>query len=119
MNAQNNSQNPMVYKAVVPDTLDLAERARAGVNILTEIIAENPSHQPFQKGDYYRNPQVFSNEPGGYVFTDGNEMWGKAAEALLEMRLMSGSEQGADLDEKTFCRDGRLHRGRQPFLQLC
>jgi hypothetical protein len=102
MNAQNKHQTPLIYKVVVPDTLDLAERARAGVNVLTEIIAENPSHQPFQKADYYRNPQVFSNEPGGYVFTDGNEMWGKAAEALLEMRLMSGSKQGVDLDEKTF-----------------
>ena len=100
------SQDPTAethtYTATVPDTLDLAERARIAVNALTEIIAENPTHQPYQKSDYYRNPQVFSNEPGGYVFQDGNEMWGKAAEALLEMRLMSGSQQGAHLDEKTF-----------------
>ncbi len=102
LNRQSEQRNRMIYKAVIPDTLDLAERARAGVNFLTEIIAENPSHQPFQKSDYYRNPQVFSNEPGGYVFSDGNEMWGKAAEALLEMRLMSGSGQAVDLDEKTF-----------------
>jgi hypothetical protein len=102
MTAHRKKQNPFIYQATVPDTLDLAERARAGVNILTEIIAESPNHQPFQKADYYRNPQVFSNEPGGYVFTDGNEMWGKAAEALLEMRLMSGNQKGADLDEKTF-----------------
>jgi hypothetical protein len=104
-NNQNNQKeriNPIVYTATVPQTLDLAERARAALNALTEIIADNPSHQPYQKSDYYRNPQVFSNEPGGYVFIDGNEMWGKAAEALLEMRLMSGSQQGADLDEKTF-----------------
>ncbi len=93
--------DPACYKAVVPDTLDLAQRAGAAVNALTEIVKQPPYYQPFQKGHYYRNPPVFSNEPGGYVFVNGNEMWGKAAEALLEMRLMSGSQQGADLDEKT------------------
>ena len=102
MHRERDFRNSQLYKAVVPDTLDLSERARAGVKILTEIISQPPNHQPFQKGHYYRNPPVFSNEPGGYVFINGNEMWGKAAEALLEMRLMSGSQQHADLDDKTF-----------------
>jgi hypothetical protein len=102
MKRRDNQQDPITYKAIVPDTLDLPERARAGVNYLTEIVARNRDHQPYQKGHYYRNPPVFSNEPGGYVFITGNEMWGKAAEALLEMRLMSGSQQGAELDEKSF-----------------
>jgi hypothetical protein len=97
-----NTQVPIYYKAIVPDTLDLAERARAGVNILTEIMVHNTNHQPYQKGDYYRNPPVFSHEPGGYIFVNGNEMWGKAAEVLLEMRLMSGSDQNADLDDPMF-----------------
>lgn len=87
------------YQATIPDTLDLAERARAAVNFLSEIMAYNEHFQPFQKSDYYRNPPVFSHEPGGTVFVNGNEMWGKAAEALLEMRLMSGSAQNGEIDE--------------------
>jgi hypothetical protein len=102
MNKKNDQQSRSIYRATVPQTLDLAERARAGVNFLTEIISEEYGYQPFQKSDFYRNPQVFSHEPGGYVFVNGNEMWGKAAEALLEMRLMSGSTQAVELDEKTF-----------------
>jgi hypothetical protein len=102
MNKQNDQQNRGIYQVSVPDTLDLAERARAAVNFLTEIISQDYGCQPFQKSDYYRNPQVFSHDPGSYVFVNGNEMWGKAAEALLEMRLMSGCKQGVDLDEKTF-----------------
>lgn len=102
MKLKDNQRDQSIYQVLVPDTLDLAERARAGVNFLTEIISQDYGCQPFQKSDYYRNPQVFSHEPGNYVFINGNEMWGKAAEALLEMRLMSGSELAADLDGKTF-----------------
>jgi hypothetical protein len=50
----------------------------------------------------YRNPPVLSPEPGGYVFDGGNEMWGKHAEALVEMRLMSGSGQERGRDDETF-----------------
>ena len=89
------------YEALVPDTLDLAERARAGVNGLVGIVDRAGRYQPNQCGRYYRNPQVLSTEPGGYIFFTGNEMWGKHVESLLEMRLMSGSAQEADIDEKT------------------
>ena len=89
------------YEAEVPDTLDLAERARLGVNALVGIVDRGGRCQPNQCGRYYRNPQVLSTEPGGYVFHTGNEMWGKHVEALLEMRLMSGSQQEADMDEVT------------------
>ena len=37
------------YQAIIPDTLDLAERARAAVNFLSEIMAHNEHFQPFQK----------------------------------------------------------------------
>ena len=89
------------YNAEIPDTLDLAERARLGVNALVGIIDRAGRYQPNQCGRYYRNPQVLSTEPGGFAFITGNEMWGKHVESLLEMRLMSGSEQESDLDEKT------------------
>ena len=89
------------YAAVVPDTLDLAERARLGVNALVGIVNRAGCFQPYQCGRFYRNPQVLSTEPGGYIFQTGNEMWGKHVEALLEMRLMSGSQQESDMDDRT------------------
>jgi hypothetical protein len=90
------------YEANVPDTLDLAERARLAVNGLVGIIDPSRGHQPHQSMRPYRNPPVLSPEPGGYVFAGGNEMWGKHAEALVEMRLMSGSAQEAVRDDETF-----------------
>ena len=95
------SQEPTrTYRVTVPDTLDLAERARLGVNAMTGIIVPHESYQPQQGVSYYRNPPVMSGQYGSTVMQVGNEMWGKHIEALLEMRLMSGSEQSADLDAK-------------------
>lgn len=91
------------YEATVPDTLDLAERARYAVNMLTGINrGPEERYQPSQCAWFYRNPPVLSNEPGPYaVFKSGNEMWGKYLEALIEMRLISGSEQDIELDKKS------------------
>src|SRR5512136_2310134 len=89
------------YEAVVPDTLDLAERARWAVNALTGIVDPKRGFQPHQCMRHYRNPPVLSPEPGGYLFDCGNEMWGKHAEALAEMRLMSGSDQEPGLDRES------------------
>ncbi len=90
------------YEAGIPDTLDLAERARLAVNGLLGIIDPARGYQPHQSMRPYRNPPVLSPEPGGYVFAGGNEMWGKHAEALVEMRLMSGSAQEPGRDDETF-----------------
>jgi hypothetical protein len=90
-----------IYEAEVPDTLDLAERARWGVNALTGIVDPGRGYQPHQCLRPYRNPPVLSPEPGGYMFAGGNEMWGKHVEALLEMRLASGSEHERSVDAET------------------
>jgi hypothetical protein len=90
-----------IYEAEVPGTLDLAERARAGVNALLGVVDRSRGFQPHQCMRPYRNPPVLSPEPGGYVFAAGNEMWGKHAEALTEMRLASGSSQEPAVDLQT------------------
>ena len=89
------------WQADVPDTLDLAERARLGVNALIGVLDPLRGFQPHQCMRPYRNPPVLSPEPGGYVFDAGNEMWGKHAEALLLMRLASGSAQDLDRDRES------------------
>jgi hypothetical protein len=90
------------YDADVPDTLDLAERARAAVNGLVGIIDHSRRHQPHQCMQPYRNPPVLSPASGATIFDGGNEMWGKHAEALVEMRHMSGSAQEPGRDDETF-----------------
>ncbi len=89
------------YEAAVPDTLDLAERARAAVNGLVGLVDRSRRFQPHQAMRHYRNPPVLSPEPGGYLFDCGNEMWGKHLEALIEMRLVSGSDQEPGVDEQS------------------
>jgi hypothetical protein len=51
-----------MYSAEVPDTIDLAERARLGVNAMTGIIVPNESYQPQQGVSYYRNPPVMRGQ---------------------------------------------------------
>jgi len=40
------------YAATVPDTLDLAERARLGVNHFTSIISEEHDYEMFWRADF-------------------------------------------------------------------
>jgi hypothetical protein len=80
---------------------DAAERARLGLNALLGVIDPGRCFQPYQCMRPYRDPPVLSPEPGGYVFACGNVMWGKHADALLEMRLMNGSGREPDRDNES------------------
>ena len=99
------------YEALVPDTLDLGERAKLAINALVGFNRGLPYHQPNHCANFYRNPPVMSiDQEGGtycnphntYIVAHGEEMWGKYLEALVEMRVASGSDQEIDMDEKTF-----------------
>ncbi len=103
------------YEAEVPDTLDLAERARLGLNHFTEIISEKNDYEMYwgvQKmcyGYYFPGVMKFAGYSGdclGYNFNECNPpmmnlWWGvlqacqpKSLEAMAFLRLMSGSRQG-------------------------
>ncbi|MHB9037268.1 MAG: hypothetical protein ACYC64_11435 [Armatimonadota bacterium] len=78
------------HDAVVPDTLDLAQRARCSINVLTSGV------EPKQ---YYSVYQCFSF--GNGKVTPSNLTWnitGKYARALPLMRVMSGSRQNLDVE---------------------
>ena len=83
------------YEATVPDTLDLAERARVAVNGLTGIVDPEHNYQPYHIAQFYSRPPYMDH------MGDGVENWGKVNEALTEMRVMSGSEHNLDIGEKT------------------
>jgi len=80
------------YEATVPDTLDLAERARLAVNALTETT--NPS------ADYelYNTVSFSSNPPSMAMHCWYPTLLPKFMWALSMMRLMSGSEQNLQVD---------------------
>jgi len=82
------------YQAEVPDTLDLAERARLSVRGLTEFL--NP------EADYAHYVHAHFNANPSYMIWcgKGTGNWGKIAESLIMTRLMSGSQVNLDTQEK-------------------
>jgi hypothetical protein len=93
------------YQATVPDTLDLAERARAAVVGLTgRIDAEHKLGKLHPYAPF--NHSYFNACPPKLVHTGdtarGVVCWGKVMLALQQMRGMSGSDHNMELGEKSF-----------------
>jgi hypothetical protein len=84
------------YRAVVPDTLDLAERARIAVRGLTAFLDPKANFAPY--GHFYFNadPAFLTDLPGG------PPNWGKITESLVFTRAMCGSREGLDIQAKSF-----------------
>ena len=82
------------YKATVPDTLDLAERARLAINGLTSTL--DPEQDYFQWFFVWMNkqPPRMQHNAGDFNCSP------KYAESIPLMRVMSGSKQNIDADQK-------------------
>ncbi len=84
------------YEDEVPDTLDLAERARWGLNYFTEIIEEKLDYEMCLSADLDK-----SQPPYLRCFTsDIGACQAKAMEAMAFCRLMSGSAQNLEREAK-------------------
>ena len=84
------------YSATVPDTLDLAERARLAVHGLTASLDPAMNYAPFGHA-YFINPTpCLIDRPGG------PPNWGKIAESMVKARIMCGSEEGLDAELQSF-----------------
>src|SRR6266436_3219637 len=83
------------YRAVVPDTLDLAERAKLSVHGLTGFLDEHANYGPYGHAYFDANPPYFSDLPGG------PPNWGKIVESLLMARTMCGSTENLDIEAAT------------------
>src|ERR1041385_3487774 len=76
------------YDAFVPDTLDLAERARLTVHGLTSFLNPKQNYAPYGQGWFnVRVPYLTSKLIGGS--DSGAPNWGKIAEAVMMARVMS------------------------------
>ena len=81
------------YRAVVPDTLDLAERARLAVNAITGAADPHNNYEVFQCGHCDQQPANFNHNHGGPCLA-------KAIDVIPRMRRMSGSRQNEEFDLK-------------------
>ena len=81
------------YEAVVPDTLDLAERAALGVNGLTRTLDPRADYELYWVAGFHRNPPIMSHD-----FNDHVQI--KFHEALPLLRLASGSRQNEEVDKR-------------------
>jgi len=81
------------YEAIVPDTLDLAERAALAVHGLTGVLDPDANYEIFWSADLGNNPP--------FMWHDFNDhIQGKFHEALPLMRLASGSRQNIEVDKR-------------------
>jgi hypothetical protein len=84
------------YAAMVPDTLDLAERARLAMHGLTASLDPAMNYAPFGHV-YFINPTpCLIDRPGG------PPNWGKITESMVKARIMCGSEEGLDIELRSF-----------------
>ena len=80
------------YDALVPATLDPAERARLSVNFLTRTSNPNMDYEPYNMVELMVDPPVMWHHMGDFATQ------GKYLEVLPMARIMSGSRQNLDLE---------------------
>ncbi len=88
------------YEAVVPDTLDLMERAKLGINHFTSIISEEHDDEMYWRADFC--PSDRWAWPG-FMHFQCSPLFAcqpKAMEAMAMERLMSGSRQHLEREAK-------------------
>ena len=85
------------YEATVPDTLDLAERAKVSIHGLTGFLNEKKNYSPYGHAFYNVQTPYMTT-----FFTGPDPCWSKILDAMLLTRLMSGSNQNIDIQSKSF-----------------
>ena len=78
-------------KSVVPDTLDLAERAYYAVNGLLGMMDVDNNYEPYHCVNLNVHPAYMNHMTGGCCTP-------KVMEALLMTRIMSGRANDLDMD---------------------
>jgi len=81
------------YEAMVPDTLDLQERAELAVNVLTEATDPQADHEIYWLTHIGHNPIFMQHD-----FSDHCQC--KFLEALPLMRIISGLDRNEHVDRK-------------------
>src|SRR3954453_6018556 len=82
------------YEAKVPDTLDLAERARIAINALTEVTNSQEDYEIYNTNTFATNP------PSMQMHCWYPTILPKFIWAVSMMRTMSGGEQNEQVDQR-------------------
>lgn len=103
----------MSFEGQTPDTLDLVERARLGLNYLTNNPEEGHSFRPFFGG-------ALGTDPASYTHCcwDFGDATGRFVESIILTRLVTGSRDGEEVEQglrrfmlSLFREDGLSYRG--------
>ena len=81
------------YEDRVPDTLDIAERAKLGINCLTGITDPEADHEIYWYANFFRNPPVMMHD-----YNDWCQNVEGLTESLPLLRIASGSDQNGNVD---------------------
>ncbi len=81
------------YTSMVPDTLDLQQRASLAVNGLTSPTDPDADYEIYWTVNFNHNPPMMAHDDNDHVQV-------KFMEALPLMRLISGSDQNLHVDER-------------------
>jgi hypothetical protein len=81
------------YRAEVPDTLDLSQRAKLMVRGLTNFVNPKQRYVTFGQGYFNVNPAYMTQING----SEGHCCWSKNNEALIKARIMSGTEYNLEI----------------------
>ena len=79
------------YEDRIPDTLDIAERAKLGVNALTEATDPDADHEMYWAVNFNRNPAIMHHDWSDICHP-------KWMEALALMRIAGGGDQNSHVD---------------------
>jgi hypothetical protein len=82
------------YEATVPDTLDIAERARLAVNVLTEATDPLADYEAYDLFYPLTNPPSMVINQWYFPYEEGH------VEALTRNRLISGSDQNLNVEHR-------------------
>jgi hypothetical protein len=82
------------YEATVPDTLDIGERARLAVNVLTEATDPLADYEAYDLFYPLTNPPSMIINQWFFPYEEGH------VEALTRNRLISGSDQNLNVEHR-------------------
>jgi hypothetical protein len=82
------------YEATVPDTLDISERARLAVNVLTEATDPLADYEAYDGFGPLTNPPSMALNQWYFPYEEGH------GEALTRNRLICGSEQNLNVERR-------------------
>lgn len=87
------------FSRIVPDTLDLADRANQAINCLTGALDPERGYEIYFYVNFSANPPIMTHDMTGFPTNNP-----KFAESLPMMRLMSGSLHNVEVDRRMMAR---------------